>query len=157
MESKNESIQLTRICITTTFPVGEKWIFFSKIPPGKISYSIVLVLYTYEHSKTTEKTGVLSFSPWIGCQRHVYMNISCLEFHADISNPSKEIKFSNKYESRNRASFFAIAQFATLFAELMRLRQDKHFGWNNMRPLFKKKLYHSPGHFISHDLIKKYS
>ena len=46
-------------------------LFFSKIPPGKISYSIVLVLYTDEHSKTTEKPGVLSFSPWIGCQTHV--------------------------------------------------------------------------------------
>ena len=30
MESKNESIQLTRICITTTFLVGEKTIFFKK-------------------------------------------------------------------------------------------------------------------------------
>ena len=45
--------------------------FFSKIPPGKISYSIVPVLYTYEHSKTTEKPTVMSFSPWIGCQTHV--------------------------------------------------------------------------------------
>ena len=45
--------------------------FFSKNPPGKISYSIVLVLYTDEHSKTTEKPDVLSFSPWIGCQTHV--------------------------------------------------------------------------------------
>ena len=61
MESKNESIQLTRICITTTFPVGEKSIFFSKNPPGKISYSIVLVLYIDDQSKTAEKPGVLSF------------------------------------------------------------------------------------------------
>ena len=30
MESKIESIQLTRICIPTTFPVGEKSIFFKK-------------------------------------------------------------------------------------------------------------------------------
>ena len=28
-------------------------------------------MYTYEHSKTTEKPGVLSFSPWVGCQTHV--------------------------------------------------------------------------------------
>ena len=45
----------------------------SKTPPGKISNSIVLVLYTDEHSKTTEKPGVLSFSPWIGCQTHVHV------------------------------------------------------------------------------------
>ena len=44
---------------------------YSKIPPGKISYLIVLVLYTYEHNKTTEKPRVMSFSPWIGCQTHV--------------------------------------------------------------------------------------
>ena len=44
---------------------------YSKIPPQKISCLFVLVLYTYEHSKTTEKPTVLSFSPWIGCQTHV--------------------------------------------------------------------------------------
>ena len=44
---------------------------YSKIPPGKIFYLIVLVLYTHEHSKTTEKPKVMSFSPWIGCQTHV--------------------------------------------------------------------------------------
>ena len=30
MESEIKSIQLTRICIPTTFPVGEKSIFFKK-------------------------------------------------------------------------------------------------------------------------------
>ena len=35
--------------------------------------------------------------------------------------------------------------------------RDKHFGWNNMRPCFKKKSYHSLGFYFSHDLIKKYS
>ena len=68
MESKNESIQLTRICITTTFPVGEKSIFFSKSAPGKISLLMVLVLCTYELSKTAEKPTVMSFSPWISRQ-----------------------------------------------------------------------------------------
>ena len=42
MESKNESIQLTRICITTTFPVGKKSIFFQK--PLQGSFPIRLFL-----------------------------------------------------------------------------------------------------------------
>ena len=49
--------------------------------------------------------------------------------------PFREINFSNKYESRNRAAIFVTAQFETWFSELMRLTRD------NMRPLFK--LYHS--------------
>ena len=60
--------------------------------------------------------------------------------------PFREINFSNKYESRNRAAIFVTAQFETWFSELMRLTRD------NMRPLFK--LYHSLRFFFSHDLIK---
>ena len=55
MESKNESIQLTRICITTTFPVGEKS-FFSKSALEKISISIVLVLCTRMKSAKLQKS-----------------------------------------------------------------------------------------------------
>ena len=42
MESKNESIQLTRICITTTFPVGEKSIFFQKPLQGRFPTRLFL-------------------------------------------------------------------------------------------------------------------
>ena len=42
--------------------------FFSKSAPGKISLSMVLVLYTYGLDKTAEKPTVMSFSPWIGRQ-----------------------------------------------------------------------------------------
>ena len=42
MESKNESIQLTRICITTTFPVGEKSIFFQKPLQGRFPTQLFL-------------------------------------------------------------------------------------------------------------------
>ena len=49
---------------------------YSKIPPGNISYLIVLVLYTHEHSKTTEKPRVMSFSPWIGFQTHVWGRVA---------------------------------------------------------------------------------
>ena len=41
---------------------------YSKSAPGKISLSIVLVLYTYEIGKTSKKPRVMSFLPWIGCQ-----------------------------------------------------------------------------------------
>ena len=42
MESKNDSIQLTRICITTTFPVGEKSIFFQKPLQGRFPTRLFL-------------------------------------------------------------------------------------------------------------------
>ena len=50
-----------------------------------------------------------------------------LKFPADISYRLTEINFSNKYVRRNRAAIFVIAQFATLFSELMRLTRDKHW------------------------------
>ena len=46
--------------------------FFSKSAPGKISLSIVLVLYTHEIGKTARKSRVMSFLPWIGCQTVVH-------------------------------------------------------------------------------------
>ena len=79
MESKNESLQLTRICITTILPVGEKTIFFSKSAPGKISLLIVLVLYTHEIGKTAKKPRVMSFLPWIGCQTVVRVELRIIE------------------------------------------------------------------------------
>ena len=42
MESKNESIQLARICITTTFHVGEKSIFFQKSLQGRFPTRLFL-------------------------------------------------------------------------------------------------------------------
>ena len=42
--------------------------FFSKSAPGKISLSMVLVLYTHELGKTAKKPTVMSVSPWIGRQ-----------------------------------------------------------------------------------------
>ena len=68
IESKNDSIQLTRICITTTLRLGEKSIFFSKSAPGKISFSMVLVLHTLKLGKSAKKPTVMSISPWIGRQ-----------------------------------------------------------------------------------------
>ena len=41
---------------------------YSKSAPGKISLSIVLVLFAYEIGKTAKKPRVMSFLPWIGCQ-----------------------------------------------------------------------------------------
>ena len=37
---------------------------YSKSAPGKISLSIVLVLYTYEIGKTAKKTRVMSILPY---------------------------------------------------------------------------------------------
>ena len=42
MELENESLQLTRICITTTFPVGEKSIFFQKPLQGRFPTRLFL-------------------------------------------------------------------------------------------------------------------
>ena len=42
--------------------------FFSKSAPGKISHSMVFVLYTHELGKTAKKPTVMSISPWIGHQ-----------------------------------------------------------------------------------------
>ena len=42
MKQKNGSIQLTRICITTTPPVGEKSIFFQKSLQGRFPTRLFL-------------------------------------------------------------------------------------------------------------------
>ena len=52
--------------------------FFSKSAPGKISLSMVLVLYKHELGKTEKKTTVMSISPWIGRQTVVSVCLSCL-------------------------------------------------------------------------------
>ena len=87
MESKNDSIQLTRICITSTFPLGKKTIFFSKSAPGKISLSMVLVLHTLELGKTAKKPTVMSISPWIGRQTVVFES---LNLTSQASNPASQ-------------------------------------------------------------------
>ena len=52
---------------------------YSKSAPGKISLSMVLVLYTYELGKTAKKPTVMSFSPWIGRQTVVRSGlVGCL-------------------------------------------------------------------------------
>ena len=95
MESKYESIQFTRICITTTFPVGKKIdFFFSKSAPGRILLSIVLVLYTYEIGNIAKKPRVMSFLPWIGCQT-VVICILRVQFYLKI-NFDLILAFRNK-------------------------------------------------------------
>ena len=42
MKSKNESIQLIRICITTMFPTGEKSIFSQKSLHGRFPTQLFL-------------------------------------------------------------------------------------------------------------------
>ena len=55
MESKNESIQLTRICITTTFPVGEKSIFFEKPLQGRFPTRLFLYCTQMSIAKLQKK------------------------------------------------------------------------------------------------------
>ena len=60
---------------------------YSKSAPGKISLSIVLVLYTYEIGKTVKKPRVMSFLPWIGCQTVVQRRFA--DVHANfVSMPN---------------------------------------------------------------------
>ena len=61
---------------------------YSKSAPGKISLSIVLVLYTYKIGKTEKKkqkenkkkkNRIMSFLPWFGCQTVVNEDIQLVD------------------------------------------------------------------------------
>ena len=62
MESKNESIQLTRICITTTFPVSEKSIFFKKRSKKEfpLDCSCIVHLWNWQNCKKNQSDVVLT-------------------------------------------------------------------------------------------------
>ena len=120
---------------------------------------IVLVLYTDEHSKTTEKPGVLSFSPWIGCQTHV-CQMSPIPF---LSNPdygfyefdSSSFSSSSIFGDRSPAEVEALeiltsyGQSATFVTTILSLllnslvvaivlhqRRTDHRSWGQLHLLF---------------------